>query len=303
VTAVLPNAEGIAAYDIRWRWADGGLARGFTAVVRVRNEALNLPFVLPPLFRSVPHVVVVDNDSTDGSADVARQVAAAQGATDRLEVFSYPFTLARYGTEHLDTRPDSVRSPTYFTNWAFSHVRTTYTLKWDGDMVLTGDGERIVRDLVRQVERQPTVVHVPRYALYVVSDDVAWVDVALTNREPWAWPNRDGMLAGKGFEWEIPLFGGNGYRPMRVPEGICFETKWLDRDEFAHWSHRDFGRTPRTARKRRELEVVERLSRNDPPSGLIRIARDAATAHVIETVARISRPEWSDLTSALITAS
>ena len=30
---------------------------------------------------------------------------------------------------------------------------------------------------------------------------------------------------------------------MRVPDGICFETKWLDRDEFAHWSHRDFGRT------------------------------------------------------------
>ena len=90
-------------------------------------------------------------------------------------------------------------------------------------------------------------MHVPRCAC-VVSEDVAWVDVALTNREPWAWPNRDGMLAGK--DRGDPLFGGNGYRPMRVPDGICFETKWLDRDEFAHWSHRDFGRTP-TTRKRR----------------------------------------------------
>ncbi len=299
MSAVLTNVEGLAEYDVRWRWADGGLARGFTAVLRVRNEAGNLPFVLPPLLRSVAHVVVVDNDSTDGTADVARRVAAAHGATDRCEVASYPFTVARYGTEHLDTRPDSVRSPTYFCNWAYSQVGTTYTLKWDGDMVLTGDGEHLMRDLAWQVEGQPTVVHVPRFGLYVLSADVAWVDVALTNREPWGWPNRDGVLAGKGLEWEIPLFLGTGCRPMFLPDGICFETKWLDRDEFAHWSHRDFSRTRRTGRKRRELEVVERLIRGDLPTGLIRFDRDAATAHVIETVARVSLPEWADLTHSV----
>ena len=36
---------------------------------------------------------------------------------------------------------DSVHLLTYFYNWAFSHVGTTYSLKWDGDMLLTEEGE------------------------------------------------------------------------------------------------------------------------------------------------------------------
>ena len=51
------------------------LEPGLTSVLRVKNEARSLPWVLPPLFRAVQQVVVVDNQSDDGTPEVARAVA------------------------------------------------------------------------------------------------------------------------------------------------------------------------------------------------------------------------------------
>jgi glycosyltransferase involved in cell wall biosynthesis len=293
------NLEGLSDYDVEWRWSDGGLEPGFTAVLRVKNEARSLPFVLPALLRSVVRVLVIDNGSTDGTPEVARDVAAAEGMAAQLEVVTYPFTVARYGTEHLNTHPASIRSPTYFYNWAFSQARTTYSLKWDGDMVLSREGERVLRDLAWQVEGQPTVVRIPRFGLYVESSDVAWVDVALTNREYYGWPNAEGVLHDKGFEWEIPLFGDKAAKKILLPDGICFEIKWLDTDEFTHWSHRDFGETPRTARKLRELEVFERLMNNETLPGLVRVER-GNRSHVIEEFGELSVLEWNELTESAV---
>ena len=42
---------------------------------RVKNEARNLPWVLPRMFEAVQHVVLVDNGSDDGTPEVARQIA------------------------------------------------------------------------------------------------------------------------------------------------------------------------------------------------------------------------------------
>ena len=121
-------------------------------------------------------VLLLDNGSTDGSADVARRVAREAGAEDRLDVRDYPFAVARCGDEHLGTPPDSVHSLTYFYNWSFAHVRTAYALKWDGDMVLTDAAAAALRDLAWQLEAAELVVKVPRYPLYVVDDRRAFVD-------------------------------------------------------------------------------------------------------------------------------
>ncbi len=294
-TTSMRNREGLVQFDIEWGWASGKLETGFTAVLRVKDEALNLPFVLPPLLRSLAHVLVIDNGSTDGTPEVARQVAAAIDAGDRLEVVEYPFAVSRCGSEHLNTPADSVHSLTYFYNWAFSQVRTTYTLKWDGDMVLTGEGEHIFQDLTWQLEREWVVVKVPRYGLYLESDDVAWIDPELQNREPWSWPNAPGFRVGKGFEWEIQLFPGSGAaRWIEVPDGVCFEIKRLDSDEFSHWSSRDFGDTRRTERKRRELHIFEELAGHGEASGLIRMER-GDRSHVIDMVTGLSVPAWAEL--------
>ena len=127
--ADIRNREGRAEYDVTWPWRDGPLKPGLTCVFRVKNEARNLPWVLPPMFEAVQHVVVVDNGSDDETPEVARRVAEECGAADRLTLTSYPFQVSRAGTEHLATPPDSVHSLTHFYNWSFSHVHTAYSMK------------------------------------------------------------------------------------------------------------------------------------------------------------------------------
>ena len=119
--------EGDSGYDVTWPWTSGEkLEPGLTCVFRVRNEARNLPWVLPPIFSAVQHVLLVDNGSDDDTAGVARRVAEQCGAAERLTVLDYPHTVARAGGEHLATPATSVHSLTHFYNWCFSHVRTTY---------------------------------------------------------------------------------------------------------------------------------------------------------------------------------
>ncbi|MGI8646039.1 MAG: hypothetical protein ACR2JD_06955 [Nocardioides sp.] len=49
----LASLEGHHDFDITWPWArPGRLRRGSTAVLRGKDEATHLPFVLPPLLRS-----------------------------------------------------------------------------------------------------------------------------------------------------------------------------------------------------------------------------------------------------------
>jgi glycosyltransferase involved in cell wall biosynthesis len=275
----LTNRERQEEFDVVWHDPEPGMGT-FTCVLRVKNEAQSLPWVLPGLFRVTDHLILVDNGSDDGTPDVARQVASEHGADDRLEVHDYPFSVARCGPEHLSVPEDSVHSLTYFYNWAFSHVRTRYNLKWDGDMVLTQDGEAYLDQLRWQLEGVEAIVQIPRYAVYVESEDVAYLDAGLTNREPWAWPNKPDYYFGKAFEWEIPLWPQN-LPFIRLPEWSCFELKWLDANEFAHWSDDDFSTSDRTSRKAREMSVFKAVKGGELPNDVHRI-ESPGSRHVIE---------------------
>ena len=282
---VLVNLEGHSDYDVRA--PEGEVVPGFTAVLRVRDEARPLPFVLPPLLRAVERVVVIDNRSTDGTAEVARRVAAEQGAADRLEVLPYPFAVARCGAEHLGTPAESVHSLAYFYNWSFSHVRTDYVLKWDGDMVLTDSAVAALRGLAWQLEASEAVIRIPRHPLYVADERLAFLDVELRNCEPWGWPNRPEHRFVKAMEWEMPL-----WRPdiggVTLPERSCVELKYLDADEFDHWSDTGFDVSARTRRKRREFEVFNAIAGGgEPPRGVVRIEAPPGE-HVIDYV----RTSW-----------
>ena len=295
--SVISNREGHADFNVRWGWEDGDLQPGFTAVLRVKDEAASLPWVLPPLLRAVTRVVMIDNGSTDGSAAVARRVAAAAGAAERLEVLGYPFAVARCGTEHLSTPVDSVHSLAHFYNWSFSHVRTTYALKWDGDMVLSDLAVAALRDLAWQLEGTEAIVRIPRHSLYVDGDRRAALDAALRNCEPWAWPNRPGYGFGKALEWELPLWR-DGVDTVELPEWSCIELKHLRADEFAHWSHTNFTASARTRRKQREWEISRALGAGArPPAGVEAIAAPAGV-HVIDYV----RAAWLPARAASATS-
>lgn len=279
------NREGHEGYDVRWAFSEAPLPTGLTCVFRVRNEARNLPWVLPGILAATQAVVLVDNGSDDGTAEVAARVAAECGAADRLTVLDYPFTVARAGAENLATPADSVHSLTHFYNWSFGHVRTSYSMKWDGDMVLTEEGVGTLADLAWQLEGSGSVVLVPRHSLTVVSDSEAWIDLGVDFREPWIYPMGPEYVHKKAFEWELRVFPEETQR-IHLPPGMCVELKWLDADEFAHWSSTAFSNV-RIPRKRREWEVDRAIREGRPGDveGLTHVVAPPGV-HVVDHVVR-----------------
>jgi glycosyltransferase involved in cell wall biosynthesis len=307
----LANREGEQAVEATWGWARAAPSPGFTAVVRARDEARALPWVLGPLLAAVAEVVLVDNASSDGTVEVAEKAAAAADAADRLAVRPYPFDVARCGSEHLATPPDSVHSLTYFYNYSFAQVGTAYALKWDADMVLTRRGVAALRDLAWQTEGVEAIVYAPRCPLYVASEKLAFLDTVTPNAEEWGWPNAPAYHFGKGFEWEVTLWPPKTPQ-ITLPHFSVLELKFLDGDEFAHWSDTDFAERPRQGRKQREWEVFHalrdvvaagadaRAAGGDPvlpdgvaalPDGVVAIEAPAGV-HVIEHVRDAPPGTW-----------
>ncbi len=291
----IPNREGDPAYDVTWPWRDGPLKPGLTCVFRVKNEARNLPWVLPPMFQAVQHIVLVDNLSDDGTGQVGHDVAQECGALDRYTGLSYPFRVSRAGAEHRETAADSVHSLTHFYNWSFGHVRTAYSMKWDGDMVLTADGVSALRDLSWQLEGSEVVVVVPRHPLTVVDERTGWLDLGKSYLEPWIYPMGPDYTFVKAFEWEVREWPETAERIV-LPDGLAVELKWLDADEFAHWTDPSQFNAQRSPRKLREWQVDRAIREGRPGDidGLVEVVAPPGVHivdHVVNTwLPRAERP-------------
>ena len=76
---------------------------------------------------------------------------------------------------------------------------------------------------------------------------------------------------------------------LQAPDWMCFELKWLDADEFGHWSHTDF-KVEINKRKLREWELFHALREGASlPKGVVRIESPEGL-HVIEHLRRIYVP-------------
>jgi hypothetical protein len=147
-------------------------------------------------------------------------------------------------------------------------------------MVLTPQGERVLRDLAWQLHDLGAALTMRRDPVYVASDRVAYVDTMLGKAEPWGWPNSPAYTFAKAFDWELML-PRPGDPVIRLPDWACFELKWLDADEFSHWSHTDF-KPEINARKRREWELFHALREGSYlPEGVLRVESPDGT-HVVE---------------------
>jgi hypothetical protein len=171
--------------------------------------------------------------------------------------------VSRSGPEHHETPLNSMRSLTYFYNWSSSHGRKRYALKWVGDVVPTLQGERVLRDLAWQLQGSDEAITLRRDPVYVESDCVAYVDTTPGRAEPWGWRNSPAYTFSKACDRELML-PWPGDPETRLPDAVCFELKWLDADEFAHWPCTDF-KAVANNRKRRDG--------SPPPDNLVRVDR------------------------------
>jgi len=279
----LSNLEGHTEFDITWPWVRGPLRAGSTAVLRVKNEAESMPFVLPPLLRAMDAVLVVDNGSVDGTAEITRETAERAGLAPKLTQAEYPFDVARAGAEHLAVHELSVHSLSYFYNWCFAQVDTRYSFKWDGDMVLTTEGETSLGDLAWQIGSVQSIIRVPRHGLYLESDRVGYLDLGLRNAEEWGFPIGPDFCFTKAFEWEVRTTP-KPVRSIALPQGLCVELKYLDGDEFAHWTDPEsFATSYRNKRKRREWAVFWALKEGRVLPGVHRIEAPDGV-HIVDHV-------------------
>jgi hypothetical protein len=176
-----------------------------------------------------------------------------------------------------------VHSLAYFYNWCFSHVRTRYSWKWDGDMVLTTEGEVSMADLSWQVGMAEAVIRFPRHGLYIESDRKAYLDLGLRNIEEWGFPMSPDYVYTKAPEWEIRTTPEH-IEMFALPQGLCVELKWLDGDEFAHWTNPEsFATSIRNRRKRREWLVWNALHDGQVPEGVVEIESPEGV-HVVDHV-------------------
>ncbi len=203
----------------------------------------------------------------------------------KLTVASYPFGVARAGAEHLAVHELSVHSLAYFYNWCFAQVDTRYSFKWDGDMVLTTEGETSLGDLAWQVGGVQSIIRVPRHGLYLdsTSPDRGWLDLGLRNAEEWGYPVGPDFVFTKAFEWEVRTTP-DPVRSIGLPHGLCVELKYLDGDEFAHWTDpASFATSYRNKRKRREWAVFNALQEGTVLPGVHEIVAPAGV-HIVDHV-------------------
>jgi hypothetical protein len=150
-------------------------------------------------------------------------------------------------------------------------------------MVLTTEGEVSIADLGWQVGDVQSIIRVPRHGLYLESDSKGYLDLGLRNAEEWGFPIGPDFVYTKAFEWEIrttPV----GVRSIGLPQGMCVELKYLDGDEFAHWTNPEsFATSWRNKRKRREWEVFNALQNGVVPAGVHEITAPPGV-HIVDHV-------------------
>jgi glycosyltransferase involved in cell wall biosynthesis len=118
-------------------------------MIRIRNEVEFLEAAVRSLEPLVDEVVLIDNLSSDGTADIIRRLESR--FQDTILAYRYDHDVVRVGGEtwKLATEPVGARSPrllSNYYNWCLQRCSGPYILKWDGDMIAL---ESLQRELQR----------------------------------------------------------------------------------------------------------------------------------------------------------
>jgi glycosyltransferase involved in cell wall biosynthesis len=129
----------VAGYPLACALA-GRPPKKISAVMRIKNEAEFLERSINSVIDLVDELVIIDNCSSDGSADIIADFS--NRFPNKIRALEYPYKIARYGEETsiLAATKEGRKSPSYlpnFYNWTTAQCAGPYILKWDGDTIAT----------------------------------------------------------------------------------------------------------------------------------------------------------------------
>lgn len=247
------NREGNEAYA--FSLPRRNRASGTSAFVRAKDEASKIEYCLRSILPVFDEIHVIDNGSRDDTTEIVRRLQRSGDGGAKIRLHSYPFALGRFGPEHDGTPADSLHSLVYFTNWALSRCTRRYACKWDADMVLGRERRDAFAGLIAGLDRGwPAAWSLAGQTVYRTPDGSFLAPRGEVNREvriaPCGYPAR----FHKQEHWE-QLIRPRWLRTHHFAP-VCFhELKFLDEEEFDHWSTTEFP----SPRKRREWETFQRL--------------------------------------------
>ncbi len=231
------NREGLEEYNFT---LDGeGNKQGTTALIRVRNEEVNIADCIASVMPCVDEILVIDNGSTDTTVSRIQAMVQSQDFKKPLRLLSYPFSVARCGVEHGQTHEHSVHNLAYYYNWCLSHCSTSHVIKWDADM-------RVINETGAQLGFRYFLAHLrsthptalgsfPVQTIYLDKSGKAVTTVDDIHSELRYFPNTSDIYFAKGDSWEY-LHHPRFQQIDRSEEVFCYEIKDTRQEEFSHWS-------------------------------------------------------------------
>ncbi len=118
---------------------------GLSAFVRCQNEEEFIVASLMSVYRVFDEIVVVLNNSTDGTRELVTELARERS---KIKVLDYAKECSPIGQgyrDRVEAKP-SASLATYY-NWCLDATSFSHVCKWDGDMIATPEFEQ-VRNLI-----------------------------------------------------------------------------------------------------------------------------------------------------------
>ncbi|WP_310790073.1 sulfotransferase domain-containing protein [Candidatus Palauibacter polyketidifaciens] len=263
-------------------------AQGTSAFVRAKDEASKIEYCLRSILPVFDEIHVIDNGSRDDTAEIVRHLQRSGDAGEKICLHSYPFRVGRFGPEHDGTPADSLHSLVYFTNWALSRCTRRYACKWDADMVLTRERRGAFAGMLSRLGRGwPAAWSFVGQTVYRTPDGSFLAPRGEVNREVRLAPCDYRVRFHKREHWE-QLIRPRWLRTHHFAPVCFYELKFLDEEEFDHWSTMDFP----SARKRREWATFQRLRGGGAGGADMRAVRRLPATFLDEQVG-LARPPGS----------
>jgi len=124
---------------------------GFSAIVRLRNEADYSKQALDSIFPFFDEFVIVYNQCSDRTPEIVERFANKD--PQRVKAFHYLPEVFPQGSEQHRTLPaNHVSSLVHYANFALSKASYQVCALWDGDMIAAPDALGQVMDRLRSLE-------------------------------------------------------------------------------------------------------------------------------------------------------